>query len=103
MNDYPTSDALERIVATYKMRVCEVVESGFHDDVSWLFRVDFIAPAREGSIAYEGREVCGSSATVFKRDSTPRQFAEQLRTMADSLDAYWARAFPAAIPDEERK
>ena len=96
MNNYPTSDALEQIVEKFRLRICEVVKN----DVLGLsvFRVDFIAPDDENR-----KLVCGSSATGFNADMTPRQFTEQLRVMADTLDAYWARAFPTAIPDEERK
>ena len=98
---FPTSPALEAIVGGFRIRICEVIERGFRDKRDRQLRVDFVAPSDVGTPM-----VCGASCVVFSADDSPRDFANSLRAMADNLDAYWARAFPGALPnvkDEARE
>jgi hypothetical protein len=92
-SEFPTSPQLEAIVAGFRLRICEVVR-GFHEDGSPVFRFDFVAQSDDGTPM-----VCGSSCCVFPTTGTPRDFAMTLRMVANNLDAYWARAFPGALPN----
>jgi len=82
------SKDLENIVKRFRMRMCELVVDGNGDRV---LRFDFV------SIADNGRPlVAGGTCTVFSATDTPRDVAHTLRCMGDSLDEYWANAFPTA-------
>lgn len=79
---------LEEIVRKFRLRACEVV-SGLGDGK--VFRVDFIAKDDNGKPL-----VAGSAGTCFADEDNPRDFTNKLRTLADQLDKYWEKAFPAA-------
>jgi len=90
--EFPTSPQLESIVSEFRLRVCEVIDSGFPNKGDRVFRVDFVAKSDAGTPL-----VSGATCVVFGVKDSPRDFAKTLRSMSDNLDSFWARAFPSAL------
>lgn len=94
---------LKKAISGLRLRVCEVVPGPFNNRV---FRFDFVGPNDDKRMPNDPL-VVGGFAISFANDDTLKDFANNLRGMADNLDKYWEKAFPgacsASIPNDESK